>query len=69
MCGGGGYKAPAITAPTPVPATPTASKTVVARENEEQRARRARGASSTILTSGLGVGSEATTRKPTLLGQ
>lgn len=69
MCGGGGYKAPAIPEPTPVPATPAASEAVTAREHEERRTRRARGTSSTILTSGLGVGTEATTSKPTLLGQ
>lgn len=68
MCGGGG-STPDIPPATPVPKAPTEAKSVAARESEESRARRARGSKSTILTSGLGVGTDAATSKPTLLGQ
>lgn len=51
------------------PATPTASQSMIARSHEEALARKARGASSTIHTSGTGLGSRAETRMPTLLGQ
>ena len=67
--GGKGGSAPDIPPPTPVPETPTVAKSVTARENQEGQARRARGNKSTILTSGLGLGNEASTTKPTLLGQ
>lgn len=62
---------PKIPEPTPVqtPSTPTTAQSVTARSNQEALARRARGASSTILTSGMGLGEAATTSKPTLLGR
>lgn len=61
---------PSIPEPTETPSTPTTAQSVKARSNQEALARRARGASSTILTSGMGLSSEAaTTSKPTLLGR
>lgn len=62
-------KSPKVPDPEPIPATPTKSTSVTARSNQEALARRARGASSTILTSGMGLGEAATTSKPTLLGR
>ena len=65
MCFGGG-SAPKV---TPAPATPTVAQSVTARSNQESLQRKARGASSTLLTSGTGLGEGAMTSKPTLLGQ
>lgn len=60
---------PNIPEPTQTPSTPTTAQSVTARSNQEALARRARGASSTILTSGMGLNTAATTSKPTLLGR
>jgi len=62
----GGAKTPKV---TPAPSTPTVAQSVTARSNQEALQRKARGASSTLLTSGSGLADSAMTSKPTLLGQ
>ena len=64
MCSGA--KTPSV---TKTPTTPTTAQSVTARSNQEALARKARGAQSTLLTSGTGLGESASTSKPTLLGQ
>lgn len=56
-------------APPPPPRPPSPEDAVLAGERERARRLRARGFSSTILTSGLGLGGAAPVAQKTLLGQ
>ena len=63
-------KMPAPPAPPPIPETPTVSEEEKARIAKEQAdmERRRKGRKSTILTGPLGLETEETTEKKTLLG-
>jgi hypothetical protein len=63
-------KMPAPPPPPPIPETPTVSEEEKQRISDEQAAmeRRRKGRKSTILTGPLGLETDATTEKKTLLG-
>jgi len=63
----GSSSTPAVTAWKP--SSEYDKEAVAAREREKRAARRQRGRSSTILTSGLGLSDQAPVQKKTLLGE